>query len=173
MSQLNPQLLEILRRVYKDNNHAFYLKQCKEPFDLPDALLEVIETAGYWFASGNTLKEDIWPSVRYYITVPSFIEGNFQVDYGVELEVSKLVPAYRLNFTYEIENNDPDRLAPVFHDFSDHPFTQCQMKFIEAWQQVAQELGWERIQEAQSQELFLKESIWRCLSYDLLELCPE
>lgn len=173
MNQLSNPLLKTLDRIYKDKDHAFYLKQCNEPFELPDALLEVIETAGYWFTSGDTLKEDVWPSVRYDITVPSFIEGNFQVDYGVVLEVSKLFPAYRLNFTYEVENKDPDRLAPVLHDFSDHPFTKNQMEFIESWQQAAQHLGWERIQETESKSLFFKENLWRCLSFDLLELCPD
>ncbi|MGV3527222.1 MAG: hypothetical protein ACO1RX_23605 [Candidatus Sericytochromatia bacterium] len=183
MPSPSPALLKRLAEIYLAGDTAAYEAACARPFELPDPLQMVLEEAVFWLEPDTPLIETHWPSVSFTLVAPSFIEGNFQVDYRMRLDVSKLYPAYRLSFDYEIANPDPDALKSSFWGFSEQPHTQAQMRFLDAWELTAQSLGWERLSENLGQQplrhfleaasAFPEESLWRHLVFDLLELCPD
>ncbi len=180
--QLNP-LLNRIRQIYIEDNTDSYIQACKRPFELPDALVQVLENAVFWLEPDTTLREEEWPSVSYLIQAPSFIEGNFKAEYRIQLKISKLFPAYRLSFDYELNNPDPEAMKPFYWGSSETPLTKSQQYFLEAWEKTAKSLGWIHLSESLSETplsqllqpntAFPEESLWRHLAFDLMEFCPD
>jgi len=117
---------EVIRRIYVEGDHAFFLSRAGQPHGLSAPLAALLGDPS------NTLvefhrRQPCWPSMKWAVRFPKVHEGQFEVEFRSVLELSKLVPAFSLWHEFTVENRDPRRSAPTLDGFSVQPYSNPQL----------------------------------------------
>ncbi|EPC8422336.1 hypothetical protein EXW45_24690 [Bacillus wiedmannii] len=139
---LNKKIEEVKRKYYVEKNIEEYLQKSSIKLTLPKQIID--------FCNKNNIKikgdsDIVFPSNDWYITLPSYVKGEFEVEYTTYLIISKLANVYSILNSFEIVNKDVNGMMPTLIGDSEQEYTRLQSQLISVIETTLKASGYERI----------------------------
>lgn len=143
---LNRKIEEIKRKYYDGKNIEEYLQKSAMKLTLSKEIID--------FCNKNNIEikgdsDTVFPSNDWFITLPKYMKGEFEVEYTTYLVISKLVKVYSILNSFEIVNKDEDSMMPTLTGDTEQEYTKLQYQLISVIETALKENGYERISYAE------------------------
>src|SRR5690625_2282491 len=157
---------------------------CKSKFVvIPQRIEHVIKE--YEVKLSNVDGEDIWPSTRLLLDYPPYKKGEFYVQYSSTLLISKLAPIYYLQHEFQVENFDPNHIAPILDGYDVQPYSQKQLDIEMKINSILSNLNYTKLNDVEMNKVIcdlqlpIDHSIFQsqitveyALFFDVMGVCP-
>ncbi len=113
-----------INQFYKEKDKEEFKALCKKPLELFEELEHYIEAQGLKSFWGPD--DTCYPSKKWYVDLPDYKKGEFEVSYTTRLQISKVAPLFYIQHGFSVINKDEDKMTPVLRDADNQPYTKKQ-----------------------------------------------
>lgn len=130
---MKAEIMKAIQEIYYKKEYDIFREKSKGT--LP--IIEQVRTICNEFGEiEDVYGEYGYPSIEWNIQVPTVQVENFVIQYVITLEISKIVNAFHISYSYSVKNSLPNRVYPTFDGYSNIPCTKRQKEFSERMNNV-------------------------------------
>jgi len=146
------ELADIIERVYRRGDHAYYLEQSKQQLVLPAAFSEVLTDRTYTVIEFYRAK-NCWPCRKWMFRFPLVVKGELEVQFDSTVMISKVVNAFYLQHEFGVKNRADEKITPSLDGFSERPYVKTQFELDERLTTILKHANYTRLTLAMMNEV--------------------
>lgn len=133
---------EVIDRVYIRKDYKYFKAKCHMSINVPQEFYSCLAEKSVSF---QEVFEENSPAKRWYVEFKDVKVGDFEAHYSSELRLSKILPVYYIEHSFEVKNLDPEKMTPILDGFDGQPYTKGQYAFEEGISKILAKVGYTRL----------------------------
>ena len=120
-------LKDAIQRIYFDGDYEYFIRKMNAPWNLDENFVELLAEYKVDLEYYQRDISSTFPSNDFSVKFPKIYQGEFNIEYSVDLTLSKIIPIFYFlpSFSFEIENRKSWRDMREFWEASDANVIYC------------------------------------------------
>lgn len=124
---MNKLVEETINKVYFQKEYEWFKSKCLISLEL---FADISSYANDKKIELTSVVENNFPSRMWYFHFSPYIKGEFNVSFRTQLQVSKIIPVFYIEHSFEVENQVEDRMTPILDGWCNYQaYTKSQAEF--------------------------------------------